>query len=377
MTLNTQGPRSVVVPRQAGHGNRSRAAVSREEASRLGGAPLTQQMLEQIIGMTQQALKTSAALILLFQDDDQELCFEAASGPVGRTLRQVRLNAQYGIAGQVARTGKPLIVNNVGRCEKFHKLIDDVTGHNTQTLICAPLIVSHKILGVIEVLNKLDGTDFDDQDMEAAASVAAAAAMAIENTRLCQGLREAYRDTITAMAAAVDARAPHTRGHAQRVAEYALLAGGNLSLYPDEMETLEYASILHDVGKLAIDTAILRENKPLSPKELAILHRHPVIGADMVKEIPPLKAAGEMILYHHETFDGRGYPEGLKGEDIPLGARLIAVADAFDILTTDRTGRTAIKTEAAIRKLQAGSNHKFCPVAVRALVSGLSMYFHR
>jgi response regulator RpfG family c-di-GMP phosphodiesterase len=376
MVFNTEKPQPAVMSRGSGRGNRSRVESNGEENARMGGVPLTRQMLEQVIRMTQHTLKTSAASILLFRDNDQELYFEAASGPVGRTLRQVKLNTQYGIAGQVARTGKPLIVNNVGRCEKFHKLIDDTTGYSTQTLICAPLTVHHKILGVIEVLNKLDGTEFNEQDMEAAVSVAEAAAMAIDNTRLHQGMREAYRDTIAVIAAVVDARDPNNQGHSQRVAEYALLAGNNLSLSRDEAQTLEYASILHDIGKLEIETKILNQTEPLSPADLEALRRHPVIGADMVKDIPLLKAASEMILYHHEAFNGGGYPEGLKGEDIPLGARLIAVADTFDTLTTDRAGRPAMAVEEAIRELQESSSKKLCPVAVRALISGLSMYFH-
>jgi signal transduction protein with GAF and PtsI domain len=122
-------------------------------------------LLEQVIMMTQRTLSAEAASVLLFRDDDQELYFEAATGPVGKALRQVRLNSQYGIAGQVIRTGKPLIVNDVTRSTNFHKVIDDTTGFYTKSLVCAPLSLGRKVLGVIEVLNKCGGKTFDEQDL--------------------------------------------------------------------------------------------------------------------------------------------------------------------------------------------------------------------
>ena len=330
-------------------------------------------MLEQVISMTQHVLDAEAASVLLFHDNDQELYFEVASGPVGKALRQVKLNTQYGIAGQVARTGKPLIVNNVTRSTNFHKLIDDTTGFSTKSLVCAPLCVSHEILGVIEVLNKRDGSFFDEQDMEVVVSVAATSAMAIENTRLHQTVLEAYKNTITALAAVIDAKDSYTRGHSQRVMEYSLKAGASLSLSPDEMETLEYAGILHDVGKIAIDSSILQKPGPLTPAEWELMYTHPAIGADLLKEIPFLEKASELVLNHHEKYDGKGYPGGLKGEEIPTGARLIAVADAFDTMTTDRAYRSALSIDTAVKELNSCSGTQFCPVAVKALLAGLRL----
>src|SRR3972149_263905 len=134
---------------------------------KIRSTPRMTQMLEQVIKTTQKTLGITAASVLLFGDNEEELFFEVASGPVGRVLRQEKLNTRYGIAGQVARTGKPLIVNDVTRSEKFHKMIDDTTGFQTRSLICAPLMVQHKILGVLEAINKLDGTEFGEPELEA------------------------------------------------------------------------------------------------------------------------------------------------------------------------------------------------------------------
>jgi HD-GYP domain-containing protein (c-di-GMP phosphodiesterase class II) len=330
-------------------------------------------MLEQIISMTQHMLNAEAASILLFRNNTNELYFEVASGPVGRALRQVKLNTQYGIAGQVVRTGKPLIVNDVSRSANFHKIIDDTTGFSTRSLVCAPLTVHRKILGVIEVLNKRDGSIFDGEDLESVFSVAKTAAMAIENTRLHDTVLDAYKNTVAALAAAIDAKDSHMRGHSQRVMEYSLKMGTTLFFSPEEMETLEYASMLHDIGKIAIDSSILNKAGPLTAGEWEIMHAHPVIGAELLKEIPFLEKASGLVLCHHEKYDGTGYPDGLRGEDIPVGARIIAVAEAFDTMTIDTAYRGAMSVEKAIKELNDCAGTQFCPKAVKAFVSGMRL----
>jgi HD-GYP domain-containing protein (c-di-GMP phosphodiesterase class II) len=357
--------------------NKTRLELIYEVSKKIGAVPRMTQMLEHVIRMTQQTLGASAASVLLFRNNDQELFFEVASGPVSKALRQVRLNTQYGIAGQVARTGKPIVVNDASRSPNFHKIIDDTTGFATRSLICAPLAVHQKILGVIEVLNKQDGTEFGEQDLDAVISVANTAAMAIENTRLHQSILEAYTGTITALAAAIDAKDPYTRGHSQRVMEFSLLTGSYLSIAREEMEILEYAAILHDVGKIAIDSRILNKPAALNEAEWEAVREHPVIGANILRSVPFLERASELVLCHHERFNGQGYPNGLKGEDIPLGARIISVADAFDTMTTDRAYRPALPVEQAIRELNNCSGGQFCPQAVKAFVGGLRLHTNK
>lgn len=353
--------------------NKARLDLIYEVSKKVGSVPRITEMLEQVIKMTQKTLNASAASILLFRDNDQELYFEVASGPVGKALRQVKLSTQYGIAGQVARTGEPLIVNDVTRSENFHKMIDDYTGFSTKSLVCAPLAVHKKILGVVEVLNKLDGTIFEDQDLDSVISVANTAAMAIENTKLHQTVLDAYKSTIKTLAATIDAKDPYTRGHSQRVMEYSLLTGTNLSLSTEEMEILEYASILHDIGKISIDSAILNKPGPLTEAEWEIIQEHPSVGATLLRGITFLEKASDLVLYHHERYDGSGYPTGLKGDALPLGARIIAVADAFDTMTTDRSYRSAVTVDEALEELNRCSEKQFCPVAVKAFSSGLRM----
>ncbi|MFC1942915.1 HD domain-containing phosphohydrolase, partial [Chloroflexota bacterium] len=331
--------------------NDSHLALLYEVGKKVGSTSRVTHMLEQVVQMTQHTLKASASSVLLFDEKEKELVFEVVGGSAGKSLRQVRLNPKAGIAGWVARNGKPLIVNDVHKDKRFDSTMDDTTGFVTKSMICVPMMIHRKVIGVLEVLNKLDGSDFTDQDLGAVISVASTSAMAIENTRLQQTILDAYNSTIKTLAAAIDAKDPYTRGHSQRVREYAILAGRFLPLSEEELEVLEHAAILHDVGKIAVDDHILNKPGPLAPDEWVVIREHPVIGANMIRDIPFLEKASNCILHHHEWYNGKGYPGKLEGENIPIGARIIAVADAFDTMTTDRSYRHAISEELAISEI--------------------------
>jgi putative nucleotidyltransferase with HDIG domain len=341
-----------------------------EVSKKIGSVPRMARLLEQIIEMTQKTLDAEAASILLFHDNEQELFFETASGPVEKELKSIKVNTQNSIAGQVIHTKKPLIVNDVNKSRNFLKNIDESTGFVTKSILCVPLVTYHKTIGVLEVLNKLDGSDFDESDIKVVVPVATTAAMAIENTRLHQTILDAYKTTIVTLAGAIDAKDPYTRGHSQRVMELTMLAGSSLLLPLEEMETLEYASILHDIGKIVIDGQILNKPDRLTASEWNIIREHPAIGANLLKKIHFLEKASKLVLHHHENYDGTGYPDALKGEEIPTGARLIAVTDAFDTMTTNRSYRPAFNIDYALRELKNCAGKQFCPIAVEAFISG-------
>ena len=348
-----------------------------EVGKKVGSVPKIEKLVKNITQMTRQALKASASSILLFDDGEKELFFEVAEGKAGKVLKQIKLSTQSGIAGWVARYGKPLTVNDVTRDQRFDRSVDEITGFITRSILCVPLVVQRKVIGVIEVLNKLDGNDFSTQDLETLTSVASTAAMAIENTKLHQSVVDAYKGTIRALAAAIDAKDRYTRGHSQRVMQYALLGGLSLSLPREELEILEYAGILHDIGKIGIADSILGKSGCLTDGEWEIMRRHPQIGSDILKDIPFLEKARTLILHHHERYDGNGYPGGMKREDIPIGARLLSIADAFDTMTTDRSYRTALSVDHAIEELYRYSGTQFCPVAVDAFVSRYNGYANK
>lgn len=341
-----------------------------EVGKKIGTATKLNKLVKQITQMTQRTLNATASSVLLFDDKEQELYFEVAEGESERALRKIKLNARAGIAGWVAQNKKPIIINDVMKDQRFDPSVDELTGFTTRSIICAPLLVQRKLIGVIEVLNKSDGSDFNGWDLETLTSVASTAAMAIENAQLHQTVLNAYKSTIKALAAAIDAKDHYTRGHSQRVMEYALMGAVPLSLSREDLDILEYAGILHDIGKIGITDSILRKDGQLTDQEWELMRQHPAIGADMLKDIPFLEKTRVLILHHHERYDGGGYPNGVSGENIPLGARLIAIADAFDTMTTDRAYRAAFSVDKAIKELVRHSGTQFCPIALEAFISG-------
>ena len=332
-------------------------------------------LLHRILRMSQKALQVSASSLLLIDKTKNDLYFEVAEGEARKVLKPVRLSIDSGIVGWVARNAKPVVSNNVASDPRFNKEIDKITSFVTKSVLAVPMTSGDEVIGVIEVLNKKDGTRFNKQDLEVLMAVAAMSAVAISNSRLHQDVLEAYKGTANALAAAIDAKDPYTRGHSQRVMEYALLAATSLNLPAEELKAIEFGGLLHDVGKIGIDTKTLRKAGSLTNLEWLHMRQHPSIGAYIIGVSPYMQKVRELVLHHHERYDGKGYPEGLKGTEIPIGARLIAIADAFDTMTTNRSYRNSMSVDKSLGELNKLANTQFCPVAIKAFTS--SFLSHR
>ncbi len=187
---------------------------------------------------------------------------------------------------------------------------------------------------------------------------------------LCQ-LEEVSLGTIRALADALDAKCDYTSGHSLRVSQYALLIGKNMGFTPEELRDLELGGILHDIGKIGVPESILWKPAKLSPEETAIMAEHPVKSAQIIGDLPSLQKAKRFVMHHHEFMDGSGYPDKLAGDAIPLGARIILVADAYDAMTSDRPYRKAIGHERAIQELKKCAGRQFDPKIVEILVGVL------
>lgn len=182
---------------------------------------------------------------------------------------------------------------------------------------------------------------------------------------LNQRLRATYRQTLEALGRAVDRRDGMTGGHCVRVAEYSRIIGERvLGSRLQPLQVLEYGALLHDIGKIAVPDAILRKDGPLTEDEWRIMRQHPCLGYEILHGIAFLTDALPIVLYHHERWDGAGYPEGLRGEAIPIAARIFSVADAFDAMTADRHYRRALSLDQAMAELQRNSGTQFDPAIV-------------
>jgi putative two-component system response regulator len=185
-------------------------------------------------------------------------------------------------------------------------------------------------------------------------------------------LKQAYLASLTALAKAIDLRDPYTGGHVERVTEYALVVGAHLGWHESKLEHLHYGAILHDIGKIHIRESTLLKTSQLNDEEFQEMRRHPVIGAEMIADIPYLAGAVPIVRYHHERWDGKGYPEGLSGNDIPEGARIIAVVDTFDAMTTDRPYSSAISLQEANEELLRCAGEQYDPGIISAFQIALA-----
>lgn len=182
--------------------------------------------------------------------------------------------------------------------------------------------------------------------------------------KLYMDMRNAHFDTVRALTSAIDASDPFTRGHSERVTAYSVAIARKLGLAERRVVAIEYASLLHDMGKIAVQHDILLKPGKLSEEEWSLMRLHPETGAKIVSDLHFLKGAREVVLYHHERYDGKGYPDGLQGNEIPLEARIVKVTDAFDAMLSDRPYRRGLSMAEAIAELEAGRGTEFDPKVV-------------
>lgn len=224
----------------------------------------------------------------------------------------------------------------------------------------APLEIQGNAYGLLGVNGKQ--REFSPVELEIFCSLGSQAAVAMENANLYQKLHETFLHTAEALAEAINNRDPYTGGHTRRVSQYVMKLAADLEKLPEEMsESLRLAAILHDIGKIGINDSILRKGGNLSEEERKIIRSHPQIGAKILSFVDEMKKVIPGVLYHHEWFDGSGYLEGLSGEAIPLEARIIAIADTFDALTTDRPYRKALDNKLALQILSEDAGRHFDP----------------
>jgi diguanylate cyclase (GGDEF)-like protein/putative nucleotidyltransferase with HDIG domain len=222
------------------------------------------------------------------------------------------------------------------------------------------------VVGLLMLGPKKADLPYSSEDISLLRTVVNQLAVAVDNARLYQRTRELYLSSIRTLAATVDAKDPYTHGHSERVSSYSRSIAVALGLSQEDIESIELAGLLHDIGKIGIPDAILQKPGRLDPDERAMIMEHASLGAKIISENAALMPLAELVRHHHEWFNGDGYPDGLSGYDIPLGAAIISVADTFDTMTTDRPYRVAPGKEKAIAELERCRGTQFRPDVVAA-----------
>lgn len=318
-------------------------------------------------------LECETGSLYLIDAEKKELYFEVALGEKGEAVKEIRLKMGEGIAGWVAKEGKSDLVPDTRRDPRWASRVDEKSKFQTRNMVTVPVKARDQVIGVLQALNKLHGKKFDTADLRLLENLADQVAIALENARLYEEQKVMFKETAQALATAIEKRDPYTGGHTKRVRDFCLATVKYLDLDPHTREWLELAAILHDVGKIGVDDQILRKPDRLSNEEFEKMKPHPVYGWEILQHVKPLAPAIPGMKHHHERYDGRGYPDGLAGPQIPLIARIIAVADTWDAMTSDRPYRKGLSDETAAQELQKFSGIQFDPQVVEAF---LQAYHH-
>jgi HD-GYP domain-containing protein (c-di-GMP phosphodiesterase class II) len=237
-----------------------------------------------------------------------------------------------------------------------------------RSAVSVPIGDEDGILGVLNVGSHAYPARFTDAHMEALGVLGTQTAVALRNARAVDSARDLYFATLRALALAMETKDPYARGTTDRVVRYATALGREMGLDEQELLSLEVASLLHDIGMSATGETVVACDRPLSTFERGLLKLHPVLAAEILEEVPALKKVIPIVYHHHERYDGEGYVVGLSGESIPLGSRILAIADAFTAMTSKRPYRGAMTVEQALEELEGNAGSQFDPEVVRAFV---------
>lgn len=314
-------------------------------------------------------LYAQKTVLLLLDKNIEELKIEYTIGLEKDVIENFSLKRGESISGFVMSGKNPLIVDDLAKEDYLKKLNKEE--YLKKSFISVPLIFQNEALGVLHVCDKKPDKLFTKKDLALMNNVAKASAIAFQAILLHEEIQNDYLKTITAFALAIDARDPYTRWHSENVTRYSLAIAKEMKFSYSKTEVLRRAALLHDIGKIGIRDNILLKAEKLIPEEFTQIKLHPAKGEEIIKPLSFLKEASILIRQHHERCDGLGYPDGLRGKKIEPGAKILAVADSFDAMTSDRLYHKAMSPDEAMKKLEDNKGTQFDPTVVECFLKVL------
>ncbi len=300
-------------------------------------------LMQTIAEETKEAIQADRCTVFLYNKETDELWSKVALG-LGST--ELRFKANQGLAGHVFQTGETINIKDAYSDSRFNKDIDKETGYRTKTILCMPIKnINQETIGVFQVLNKMTGY-FTEEDEDLLVTIGSSAGISLENATLFERQNELLKEQkivfdsfISTLAASIDARDKITSGHSTRVRMYATLIAQEFNMSEKDIEIIQKAAALHDIGKIGIRDSVLQKEGKLTPEEYQHIQQHVEITHNILEKIhmsDEFKLITEIACSHHEKYDGTGYYRHLKGEEIPFGGRILAVSDVFDAITSKR-----------------------------------------
>jgi putative nucleotidyltransferase with HDIG domain len=269
--------------------------------------------------------------------------------------------SKYPEIQQVFQTKRPLYINDAGKDNLMKGVKKDHNQIGSYSFMVLPLSFEDEFLGVLFVRTASGRTSFSINEKVFCRISATAAAKALINARLFASVQDNFKNTVVSMAKSLEKRDEYTHGHSEKVSDYSLKIASKLRISRADKDILRYASLLHDIGKIGIRDSILRKHGPLTQEERNEILKHPQYGVEILSPVNGMDLILPLVKHHHEFFNGQGYPLGLKGEEIPLGARIITITDSFEAMSANRPYRNSLDISEIIKRLKSCSGTQFDP----------------
>lgn len=358
VTASLRGALAAALALHVAHAETDTARVlldaARELSSRLRSEDVVRVALERAMEVSDAA--TGSVMI---PDENGLLRIVASRGLPSEVVSSTVVRSGEGIAGWVHASGTAMLVEDLpGR--------PSAPRHGVRSAVCAPMCDGPDRLGVINVGSRVFPARFTDEHVRALETIGSQAGVALHNARALERSRELYLSSLQALAVALETKDPCSIGGSGRVADLAAMLGTCLDLGEEELASLQVAALLHDIGMGMAAGGLGTSSRPLSTVDHGLLRAHPEVAADVLRQVPTLEAVVPIVYHHHERYDGHGYNAGLAGDAIPLGSRILAVADAFVAMTGERPYRAAMTSREAMDELSANSGSQFDPLVVEA-----------
>jgi HD-GYP domain-containing protein (c-di-GMP phosphodiesterase class II) len=335
------------------------------------------EVLRLIVGYAKELLSAEHASLFLLDDEKNDIVLHISTN--SESNNTLRVPRGKGIIGFVVDSGETVLVSDAAQDDRHYRDADHFTGITTSSLVAVPLVtrtvklgeelgVAHtRIIGGLEAMNKIGGL-FNEEDASLLRTLASQAATVLQIAKLYGDANELFLDTIQAMVASIDAKDPYTNGHSKRVSEFSTAIGREMSLPPEQLHELRIGALLHDIGKIGIPDVILTKPGRLTDDEIKKMREHPTIGFNIMRNVRMLENELPALSEHHEHLDGTGYPNALTDDKISLFGRIVAVADVFDALTSNRPYRKALTVEEVFNILQKDSGTHLDGACVDAII---------
>ena len=320
-------------------------------------------LFERVMEEIFQLIPAHNGVILLHDPASGELVTEYVRS--GTENAEVKISSS--IVNRAYEHGEAIITVDAADDSRFEAGAS-IISQNIASAMCAPLTCQDERLGVIYVDTRGTTNAFVDSDLELLVALSGPSGVAIKNAQYVRQLEKAYEDTLIVLANAIEMRDHYTVGHTWRVTNFTIEVAKELGWSDEKIKEVRMGGVLHDVGKIAVDDAILRKPDRLTDEEFDKIKIHPEKGAQLMENVKFLEPLIPYCLYHHERFDGKGYPHGLKGEDIPIEGRALAVGDTFDAITSNRPYRKGLDPEKAIQIIEENKGTQFDPECADALI---------